>query len=237
MDSVFVEQLKRIRYLAALLLSLNLVALALAAAGDSRVTLVVLLTALLLATALLLVTLRSRSMTSAVTKAQDPVLAIDPNTGIATESWYRHMLALECRRSVREFAPLTVMLIHPGEQVKRKQLLELVRLLGEEFSRPGDLIGWEGEHRLGAVLPSTNENVRKLVEHCFDRVRAYESMTDLPLHIVATTFQPRGDLSLDKVHVQLERMLQEALQHDSGVLFEAEESNELASPGMMYTDQ
>ncbi|MDA0423748.1 hypothetical protein, partial [Stutzerimonas frequens] len=223
MDSVFVEQLKRIRYLAALLLVLNIVALALAAAGYSGVTLVVLLIALLLATVVLLVVLRSRSMVWAVTRAQEPVLALDPNTGIATESWYRHMLALECRRAVREFAPLTVLRIDPGSQVKRRPLLELVRLLGEEFSRPGDLIGWEQEELVGVVLPATNANVRKLIERCFARVRSHETVAGLPLRILAITFQPRGDLSIGKVHLQLDHLLQEARQEAPGVFFRAED--------------
>ncbi len=237
MDSVFVEQLKRIRLLTALLLSLNVAALAFAAANGVSVTLVVLLVALLLATLLLMVALRSRSMTQAVTRAQDPVLALDPNTGIATESWYRHTLALECRRAVREFAPLTVLRLHLGEQVKREHLLELVRVLGEEFSRPGDLIGWEQGEVIGAVLPSTNENARTLVEHCYERVQGHELTAALSLRIVAKTFQPRGDLSLGKVQQQLEQQLQEALQQSPGVFFAAETSNEPASPGMMYTDQ
>ncbi|GAA0681818.1 hypothetical protein GCM10009104_03200 [Marinobacterium maritimum] len=237
MDSVFVEQLKRIRYLTVLLFLLNVVALALAAANGSSITLVVLLIVLLLATTLLMVVLRSRSMVWAVTRAQEPVLALDPNTGIATESWYRHMLALECRRSVREFAPLTVLRIHLGEQVRREHLLELVRVLGEEFSRPGDLIGWEQGCVIGAVLPSTNENARKLVERCFARVQGHELTATLPLRIVAKTFQPRGELSLGKVQQHLEQQLQEALQQPPGVFFKAEESNEPASPGMMYTDQ
>ncbi len=237
MDSVFVEQLKRIRLLTALLLSLNVVALALAAANGSSIALVALLVALLLATILLMVVLRSRSMAGAVTQAQEPVLALDPNTGIATESWYRHMLALECRRSVREFAPLTVLRLHFGAQVKREHLLELVRVLGEEFSRPGDLIGWEQGSVIGAVLPSTNENASKLVERCFARVQGHELTAALPLRIVAKTFQPRGDLNLGKVQQQLELQLQEALQQAPGVYFMAEESNEPASPGMMYTGQ
>ncbi len=237
MDSVFVEQLKRIRYLTAFLLSLNVVALALAAANGSSVALVVLLIALLLATTLLMVVLRSRSMTWAVTRAQEPVLALDPNTGIATESWYRHMLALECRRSVREFAPLTVLRIHLGEQVKREHLLELVRVLGEEFSRPGDLIGWEPGQVIGAVLPSTNENARILVERCYARIQAHELTAAVPLRILAKTFQPRGDLSLGKVQQQLDQMLQESRQHKPGIFFQAEESSEPAGPGMMYNNQ
>lgn len=238
MDSVFVEQLKRIRHLVVLLLSLNVLALALAAAGDSRIALVLLLTALMLATVALMVALRSRSMTSAVGRAQEPVLAIDPNTGIATEQWYRHMLALECRRSVREFSPLTVLRVHPGEHVGREHLLELVRVLGEEFSRPGDLLGWEEGHVIGAVLPATNENAQQLIHRCFDRIRAQESAADLPLRIVGETFQPRGDLSLGKVQMQLEQHMLSALQEDPGVFFHAESTqNPSTGPGMTYTGQ
>lgn len=237
MDSVFVEQLKRIRLLAAVLLSLDVVALALAAANGSHVILVVLLIALLLATILLMVVLRSRSMTWAVTRAQEPVLALDPNTGIATEHWYRHMLALECWRAVREFSPLTVLRVYTGDQVKRQHLLELVRVLGEEFSRPGDLIGWEQGRVIGAVLPATNENAHVLIKRCFERIQAHECTATLPLRIVAKTFQPRGDLSLNKVQLQLDQMLQEALRDDPGVFYRAEEGHESSGPGMMYTDQ
>ncbi|MBV0932821.1 nucleotidyl cyclase domain-containing protein [Marinobacterium weihaiense] len=237
MDSVFVEQLKRIRHLVVLLLSLDVVALAVAAASGAPLTLLVLLAVLLLATLALLYVLRSRSMTRAASRAQEPLLAIDPNTGIATEYWYRHMLALECRRAVREFAPLTVLSIHLGDQVRRPQLLELVRVLGEAFSRPGDLVGWHGGRVVGAVLPSTNENAQQLVQRCYDRIREHESMAELPLRIVAETFQPLGDLCLAKVHHQLESHLHTALQQEPGVFYYSEFSTHANGPGMTYNDQ
>ncbi|MBR9829653.1 MAG: hypothetical protein GYB41_13595 [Oceanospirillales bacterium] len=236
MNSVFVEQLKRIRHLAVFLLLLNVVALALAAGGDSSVALVALLVVLLLTTSGLLFVLRNRSMTWAATQEHEPLLAIDPNTGIATEYWYHHMLALECRRAVREFSPLTVLCIDLGEKVERRHLLELVRVLGEEFSRPGDLIGWNADRAIGAVLPSTNENANQLVIRCFERIKGHEATADLPLHIVGKTFQPRGDLNLGKVQQQLDLHLQHALQDEPGVYFHAEDVTDPATPGITYTD-
>ncbi len=105
MESMFIQQLRHSRYLAGALLLFNLLMLALLAAGEHGAGVVALQLLLLIGTAALLFLLRNRSMTTAVTRAQQPVLALDPNTGIATEYWYRHMLALECRRAVREFTP------------------------------------------------------------------------------------------------------------------------------------
>lgn len=90
---------------------------------------------------------------------------------------------------------------------------------------------------VGAVLPCTNENAHQLVQRCHDRVRAHETTADLPLRMVAKTFQPRGDLSLGKVRQQLDLLMQQARQQEVGVLFQVEESAEPATPGMLYTDQ
>jgi hypothetical protein len=164
------------------------------------------------------------------------VLALDPNTGIATENWFRHMLALECRRAVREFAPLTVMRISLGEHTKRKHLLEVIRVLSEELSRPGDLIGWETNSDLGAVLPCTNEHAEQLTERCYRYIRENSSNPDLPVWLVAQTYQPRGDLNLSKVSQHLEQKMQEARQDAPGVFYAAEAATDPATPSMTYTD-
>jgi hypothetical protein len=236
MDSVFVQQLRRSRHLVVLLLLLNMLTLALIAGGQYGTGVVVLQLVLLAGTAALLFMLRNRSMTAAVTHAQEPVLALDPNTGIATENWFRHMLALECRRAVREFAPLTVMRISLGDQVQREHLLEVIRVLSEELSRPGDLIGWETGSDLGAVLPCTNEHAEQLTERCYRHIREHSSNPDLPVWLVAQTYQPRGDLNLAKVSRQLEQRMQQARQDAPGVYYSAEAATDPAAPSMTYTD-
>lgn len=87
------------------------------------------------------------------------------------------------------------------------------------------------------MLPATNENAHVLIKRCFERIQAHECTAALPLRIVAKTFQPRGDLSLNKVQLQLDQMLQEALRDAPGVFYCAEEGHESSGPGMMYTDQ
>ena len=236
MDSMFVQQLRRSRHLVVLLLLLNMLTLALLAGGEYGAGVVALPIVLLIGTAALLFMLRNRSMTAAVTYAQEPVLALDPNTGIATENWFRHMLALECRRAVREFAPLTVMRISLGEHTKRKHLLEVIRVLSEELSRPGDLIGWETNSDLGAVLPCTNEHAEQLTERCYRYIRENSSNPDLPVWLVAQTYQPRGDLNLSKVSQHLEQKMQEARQDAPGVFYAAEAATDPATPSMTYTD-
>jgi len=236
MDSVFVQQLRRSRHLVIFLLLLNMLTLALAASGQYGMVLLGLQALLLLGTATLLFMLQNRSMTAAVTHAQEPVLALDPNTGIATEHWYRHMLALECRRAVREFTPLTVMRISLGEQPRRKHLLEVIRVLSEELSRPGDLIGWEESADLGAVLPCTNEHARQLTERCYRNIREHSSNPELTVWLVAQTYQPRGDLNLHKVSQHLEQRMQQARQEAPGVFYAAEAVTDPAPPSMTYTD-
>lgn len=236
MDSMFVQQLRRSRHLVMLLLLLNILTLALIAGGAYGVGLLALQLVLLAGTAALFFMLRNRSMTAAVTCAHEPVLALDPNTGIATENWYRHMLALECRRAVREFAPLTVMRISLGDNVDREHLLEVIRVLSEELSRPGDLLGWDTGLDLGAVLPCTNEHAKQLTERCYLHIREHSSSSDLPVWLVAQTYQPRGDLNLQKVDRQLEQGMQQARQGDPGVFYSAEVATEMSGPSMTYSD-
>lgn len=236
MDSVFVQQLRRSRHLVVLLLLLNMLTLAMIAGGQYGAGVLVLQLVLLAGTGALLFMLQSRSMTAAVTHAQEPVLALDPNTGIATENWYRHMLALECRRAVREFAPLTVMRISLGERTKREHLLEVIRVLSEELSRPGDLIGWETGSDLGAVLPCTNEHAEQLTERCYRHIREHSSNPDLPVWLVAQTYQPRGDLNLSKVSQHLEHRMQQAREEAPGVFYLAEAATDPSTPSMTYSD-
>lgn len=236
MDSVFVQQLRRSRFLVIFLLLLNMLTLALAASGEFEWVQTGLQLLLLIGTAILLFMLQNRSMTAAVTRAQEPVLALDPDTGIATEHWYRHMLALECRRAVREFTPLTVMRISLGEQPRRRQLLEVIRVLSEELSRPGDLIGWERGADLGAVLPCTNENARQLTERCYRNIREHSSDPELTVWLVAQTYQPRGDLNLHKVSEHLEQRMVQARQEEPGIFYAAEAATDPAPSSMTYTD-
>ena len=236
MDSVFVQQLRRSRHLVIILLLLNMLTLALQASGEYGKWLLGLQVLLLLGTVGLLFLLQNRSMNSAVTHAHEPVLALDPNTGIATEHWYRHMLALECRRAVREFTPLTVMRISLGDNPRRKHLLEVIRVLSEELSRPGDLLGWEQDADLGAVLPCTNEHARQLAERCYRNIRKHSSNPELDVWLVAQTYQPRGDLNLHKVSQHLEQRMQQARQEAPGVFFAAEAVTDPTPPSMTYSD-
>ena len=233
MDSVFVEQLKRSRYLVALLIVLHVLLLALSASGNASIGQLLVVGLSLLVTLALFVMLRNRSMTRAVAHTHEPLLAIDPNTGIATEHWYRHMLALECRRSVREFSPLTVMRVSMGDQVNREQLLELVRVLSEELSRPGDLIGWDGVHEIGAVLPATNEHAGALVQRCYDHILEHTSIDPSCLWVVAQTFQPRGSLNLNRVQETLTLSMSKLSQ--PGVVYEAEHATS-PDDNMIYNE-
>lgn len=220
MDSVFVTQLKRSRYLVVLLLVLNVLMLALLVNAGAALGLLVLAGSSLLVTLVLLVSLSDRGVAHPPAHTHAPLLAIDANTGIATEHWYQHMLALECRRAVREFSPLTVMRINLGDKVKREHLLQLVRVLSEELSRPGDLIGWDGEQALGAVLPATNEHAGALAQRCHERILEQTSVPRDRLWIVAQTFQPRGNLNLDRVQERLTAFMNE--QSEPGVFYAAE---------------
>lgn len=233
MDSVFVEQLKRSRYLVTLLMVLNALVLALTAGGETSMGLKLLAGLALVVSLVLFMVLRNRSMSRAVTQANEPMLAVDPNTGIATEHWYRHMLALECRRAVREFSPLTVMRISMGENVKREHLLQLIRVLSEELSRPGDLIGWDGEHEVGAVLPATNEHAGALAQRCYEQILEHTDIESSDLWLVSQTFQPRGSLNLARVLEYLGNRMQS--EQEPGVYYEAEH---VTSPddNMMYSE-
>lgn len=233
MDSVFVEQLKRSRYLVTLLMVLNALVLALTASGETSLGLRLLAGLALVVTLSLFIMLRNHSMSQAASQANEPLLAVDPNTGIATEHWYRHMLALECRRAVREFSPLTVMRISLGRGVKREHLLQVVRVLSEELSRPGDLIGWDGEHEIGAVLPATNEHAGALAKRCYDQILQNTSIGEDSLWLAAQTFQPRGSLNLARVMEYMGARMQ--AQPEPGMYYEAEHAT-TPDDNMMYSE-
>lgn len=100
----------------------------------------------------------------------------DLETGLAGKSHFDEVLDVECRRAVREFSPLTVMLIeldafvafrnHYGDEQANQVLREVASLLIESVGRPGDMVARVDDHRFALMLPSTNELVSELAERC-----------------------------------------------------------------------
>ena len=102
--------------------------------------------------------------------------ANDLETGIASKTHFDEVLDVECRRAVREFSPLTVMLIeldeftafrqHYGVEHADQALRQVASLLIESVGRPGDMVARINENRFALMLPSTNELVSELAERC-----------------------------------------------------------------------
>lgn len=107
--------------------------------------------------------------------------ATDPVTGLLDRTYFNNVAANECRRAVREFSPLSMMLLdvdylqayreQHGEEAANLCLEKIAATLNRRVSRPGDLAVRFDEHRFALLLPSTNEQVAQLAEHCCGEVR------------------------------------------------------------------
>lgn len=142
----------------------------------------------------------------------------DDLTGLANEHHFNQMLNTECRRAVREFSPLTLMLINAdqleteNDDSSRQKLCQLATVLESAISRPGDLVARIADTRFALLLPATNEQSPVLAERLCQEVRDIE--TDggsLSLSIGTCTMQPSALLTAENILVKVEAALNEAI--------------------------
>ncbi len=105
----------------------------------------------------------------------------DPLTGLVNRTHFDEALDIECRRAVREFSPLSMILLriddfaqyseHYGVDAADILVQRISETLKSCVSRPGDILARVDESQFGFILPSTNELVVQLAERCSLAVR------------------------------------------------------------------
>ena len=140
----------------------------------------------------------------------------DPLTGLVNRIHFDEALDVECRRAVREFSPLTMILLridgfkpytdHYGIDAADILLQRVSETLKSSVGRPGDMIARLDDHQFGFILPSTNELVVQLAERCTLSIRELEIPNEsevengvVTLSIGVATLQPTRLLTADRL--------------------------------------
>lgn len=161
----------------------------------------------------------------------------DTATGALKLNAFMEQLANECRRSVREFTPLTLMTVDiqtaDASAVSVDVMHDVAEILSHRLSRPGDQLGRCSDHQLGLLLPSTNEHAGQFANLCHQALLEHFSDSNLQCTLAACTFQPTASLNADMATEMVMQTLNKALQENPGqVLFHAEYSHDF---NPMYT--
>ncbi|MGH1461324.1 MAG: diguanylate cyclase domain-containing protein [Neptuniibacter sp.] len=140
----------------------------------------------------------------------------DPLTGLANRILFDDALDIECRRAVREFSPLSLMVVEIdyysdlvesyGQQGAEVTLQQVASGLQSCVTRPGDLIARTDEQQFAFILPSTNEMVIHLAARCLDAVKELQLPSDTsPIADVVTvsiglvTLQPSKNMTPERL--------------------------------------
>lgn len=143
-------------------------------------------------------------------------LVTDPITGLANHTRFEQVLESEIGRAVREFSPLSLMLVKVdglsdyrdefGQGQQEKLLSKLGTVLAGCISRPGDMLAHLSVDTFAFVLPSTNENAPALAERCCERVlsaaiphAAIQPSGYVTVSIGLVTLQPSDRLNFDRL--------------------------------------
>ena len=139
-------------------------------------------------------------------------------------------LDVECRRSVREFTPLTVMYIGAKTPLSAQATAQVQTLLQASVCRPGDQVAQLDERTFAILLPVTNEQVHVLAERCAEKLKAFPG--NPPLALGVCTFQPQATLKPVYAMEKTASLLAQAL--DEGVMMRAE-AEPLLDPSITYS--
>lgn len=152
----------------------------------------------------------------------------DPLTGLVNRVHFDEALDVECRRAVREFSPLTMILLridgfkayvdHYGFDAADVLLQRVSETLKSSVGRPGDMIARLDDNLFGFILPSTNELVVQLAERCCVSVRELDIPQEsevegrvVTLSIGVATLQPTRLLTGDRLFDVANEQLTEAV--------------------------
>lgn len=155
------------------------------------------------------------------------VTVTDEQTGLANGRHFNQVLSTECRRAVREFSPLTLMLIEldklETEQLPAgfsdQQACLVAEVLKSAISRPGDLVARIDISRFAMLLPATNEQSPVLADRLCRDINDIElAGHKLSVSIGTSTMQPSALLTADYILAQTEAALNEAIHNGGGLV-------------------
>lgn len=155
------------------------------------------------------------------------VTVTDEQTGLANGRHFNQVLSTECRRAVREFSPLTLMLIAldklEAEQLpdgfSDQQACLVAEVLKSAISRPGDLVARIDSSRFAMLLPATNEQSPVLADRLCRDINDIElAGHKLSVSIGTSTMQPSAQLTADYILTQTEAALNEAIHNGGGLV-------------------
>lgn len=150
----------------------------------------------------------------------------DPSTGLANRVHFDETLDIECRRAIREFAPLTLLIAEIdhyseyiscyGEQGADVTLQKVAQTLAACVTRPGDLLARTDSHQFAFILPSTNEMATYLAARCCESVETQKIPHDessvasvVTISIGLVTLQPSKYLTPERLYeAAFEQLLQ-----------------------------
>lgn len=155
------------------------------------------------------------------------VTVTDEQTGLANGRHFNQVLSTECRRAVREFSPLTLMLIEL-DKLETEQLPDgfsdqqaclVAEVLKSAISRPGDLVARIDISRFAMLLPATNEQSPVLADRLCRDINDIElAGHKLSVSIGTSTMQPSALLTADYILAQTEAALNEAIHNGGGLV-------------------
>jgi len=149
----------------------------------------------------------------------DKVSIRDDETGLINRRHFDELLDTECRRAVREFSPLTLMLVEIDpiedetiqESFSEQCVTYVADLLKASISRPGDVIARFDERCFALLLPATNEQSPVLAQKLCEQARAIEiSEQGISVSIGISTMQPSAQLTAELIQQTSLMMLAQA---------------------------
>lgn len=153
-------------------------------------------------------------------------------TGLPDESEFLARLDVECRRSLREFTPISVMLVGvSSERLAGTPAIHIAETLIRAVYRPGDMVSRISETRFALILPATNERAVELAERCLKDLRKLDN--DETISIGLCTFQPAAGLTAAKAISRVGGLLEQA-QTEGGDRVNATAEKQV-DPSVIYT--
>ncbi|RTE66377.1 GGDEF domain-containing protein [Amphritea opalescens] len=151
------------------------------------------------------------------------VTVLDELTGLINSRHFNRVLSTECRRAVREFSPLTLMIIavdkpddESAEAITDQQLCQVAGVLKGAISRPGDRVARIAAKQFALLLPSTNEQSPMLAQRLCEDISQIEPAHRLRVSIGTSTLQPSAQLTAESIMAKTELALAEAIQCGDG---------------------
>lgn len=127
-------------------------------------------------------------------------------TGLPDPHEFEVRVDVECRRSVREFTPLTLMYVgFDIEELEEDDAVKVAQNLIHAVCRPGDMVAKVDATTFGLILPATNELVLQLADRCLKGLQQLDIKH--PVSIGLGTFQPTSDLNCETATACVQQLL------------------------------